>query len=161
MYRSRVEIQLASKRARRSEFDLGCGHGLTDGERAHAHLDSRRGAPRRIASRGRYLQQVPLISMWLPARGHLLCVSVPSVLICFRFLSDPLSLHHIIIPHIVRHWFGTVKNFSRVDHLLRVLAPGFPACVARMGNLTAELAYGNHPSVAPYAVGCCSINDMC
>ena len=25
-------------------------------------------------------------------------------------------------------------------------------CVARAGNLTAELAYGNHPSVAPHAV---------
>ena len=57
-----------------------------------------------------------------------------------------------IHPHIVRHWFGTVKKFSRVDQLLRVLAPGSPMCVARGGNLTAELAYGNHPSVAPNAV---------
>ena len=47
---------------------------------------------------------------------------------------------------------NTVKNFARVDQLLRVLAPGFPVCVARGGNLTAELAYGNHPSVAPHAV---------
>ena len=47
---------------------------------------------------------------------------------------------------------NTVKNFARVDQLLRVLAPGSPVCVARGGNLTAELAYGNHPSVAPHAV---------
>ena len=36
-----------------------------------------------------------------------------------------------IHPHIVRYWFGTVKNFPRVDQLLRVLAPGSPVCVAR------------------------------
>ena len=62
-----------------------------------------------------------------------------------------------IRPHIVRRWFGTVKNFPRVgqlrvDQLLRVLAPGSPVCVARGGSLPAELAYGNHPSVAPDAV---------
>ena len=64
--------------------------------------------------------------------------------------SDRIAPH--IHPHIVRHWFGTVKNFPRVDQLLRVLAPGSPVCVARGGNLTAELACGNHPSVAPHAV---------
>ena len=57
-----------------------------------------------------------------------------------------------IHPHIVRHWFGTVKNFPRADQLLRVLARGFPVCVAWGSNLTAELAYGNQPSVAPHAV---------
>ena len=29
-----------SERVRRSDFDSGCGHGTTDGERAHAQLDS-------------------------------------------------------------------------------------------------------------------------
>ena len=54
--------------------------------------------------------------------------------------------------HIVRHWFGTVQNFLRVDQLLRFLAPGSPVCVARRGYLTAQRAYGNYPSVAPHAV---------
>ena len=58
-----------------------------------------------------------------------------------------------IHPHTVRHWFGAVKNFPRVDHLLRGSAPGSPVCVvARGGNLTAERANGNRPSVAPHVV---------
>ena len=56
----------------------------------------------------------------------------------------------LIHPHIVRHWLGTAKKFPGVEQLLRVFAPGSPVCVARGGNLTAELAYGNHPSVAPH-----------
>ena len=55
-----------------------------------------------------------------------------------------------INPHIVRHRFVTVKNFPRVDQLLRVLAPGSTVCVARGGNLTAELAYGNTTRASPF-----------
>ena len=57
-----------------------------------------------------------------------------------------------IHPRIVRHWFGNVKKFPDVEQLLRVLVPVSPVCVARGGNLTAELAYGYHTSVAPHAV---------
>ena len=40
-YRSRVEIQLShSERVRRSDFDWGCGHGSSDGERVDAKLES-------------------------------------------------------------------------------------------------------------------------
>ena len=85
--------------------------------------------------------------MWLSARGRPFCVPVSAVLNCLRVLSDP-RVH----PDIIRHWFGTIKNFPRVDQLLRVLAPGSLVCVARGGNLTAELAYGNHLSVVPHAV---------
>ena len=57
-------------------------------------------------------------------------------------------------PHIhlevVRRWFGVVKKFPEVSTLLRVLSPGAPVCVERGGDLTAELAYGNHPSVVSH-----------
>ena len=81
-----------SERLRRSEVDWGCGHGSTDGKRAHAQLDSVV-----EAQCGRYHQQVPRISMWLPARGRLVCVPVPAVLNCLRPLSYPIALPHIFI----------------------------------------------------------------
>ena len=59
-------------------------------------------------------------------------------------------------PHInvdiVQHWFGAIKKFPSISLLLRVLAPGAPVGVARGGDLTTELAYGNHPDVATHAV---------
>ena len=90
--------------------------------------------------------------MSLPARGRLVCVPVPAVLNCLRPLSDPLALPHIFILTSFVISLVPSRNFPRVDQLLRVLAPGSPLCVARGGNLTAELAYGNHPSVAPHAI---------
>ena len=56
-------------------------------------------------------------------------------------------------PHtIVQHEFGTVKNFPCISLLLRVLAPGAPVSVARGGDFTTDLAYGNHSVVAMRAV---------
>ena len=51
---------------------------------------------------------------------------------------------------VVRHWFGAVKKFPAIRQLLHVLSPGAPVGVARGGDLHAELAYGNHPSVASH-----------
>ena len=51
---------------------------------------------------------------------------------------------------VVRHWFGAVKKFPAIRQLLRVLSPGAPVGVTRGGDLHAELAYGNHPSVASH-----------
>ena len=60
-----------------------------------------------------------------------------------------------LAPHIhcdtVRHWFGAVKKFPAISLLLCVLSPGSPVGVARGGDLSSELAYGNHPSVASHA----------
>ena len=66
---------------------------------------------------------------------------------------SPLWGLHVSPPifhrDVVRHWFSTVKIFPGITSLLRVVAPGALVCVARGGNLTAELAYGNHRSVVP------------
>ena len=42
------------------------------------------------------------------------------------------------------------QEIPPISVLLRVLSPGSPVCVARGGDLSSELAYGNHPSVAPH-----------
>ena len=143
-----------SERVRRSGCDLGCGHGSTDGERAHAQLDS-------VVEAWRVAQDSVMRSVSSTGSANLDVVASAGLSLlraCAGSVkwftsavgSDRIASH--IHPHIVRHWFGTVKKFPRVDQLLRVLAPGSPVCVARRGNLTAELAYGNHPSVAPHAV---------
>ena len=48
---ARGDTKSHSERVRRSDCDWGCGHGSTDGERAHAQLNRwlRRSASRRIA----------------------------------------------------------------------------------------------------------------
>ena len=53
---------------------------------------------------------------------------------------------------VVRHWFGAVKKLPAIRQLLHVLSPGAPGGVARGGDLHAEIAYGNHPSVASHEV---------
>ena len=83
--------------------------------------------------------------------GSSLLRACPGNVKLFTSAAGSARIAPLINSHIVRHWFGTVKNFPRVDQLLRVLAPASPVCVARGGNLTVELAYGNHPSVAPHA----------
>ena len=143
-----------SERVRRSEFNWGCGHGSTDGERAHAQLDSAVEAwcaaqdsvtPSVLSTGSANLDVVA------NAGSSLLRACAGSVEWFTSAVGSARIAPHIY-PHIVRHWFGTVKNFPRVEQLLRVLAPGSPVCVARGGNLTAELAYGNRPSVAPHVV---------
>ena len=52
----------------------------------------------------------------------------------------------------VPHWFESVKQFPSVSLLLRVLAPGAPVGVSGGGNLTAEVAGGNHPGIAQHDV---------
>ena len=47
----------------------------------------------------------------------------------------------------MKQHFGVAKKFPRIQQLLRVLSPGAPVDVGDGGNLAAELAYGNHPSV--------------
>ena len=62
--------------------------------------------------------------------------------------------HSVLASHIhldiVRHWFRAVKIFPAIRQLLHVLSPGAPVGVARGADLHAELAYGNHPSVASH-----------
>lgn len=62
----------------------------------------------------------------------------------------------LFAPHttiaITRQWLGTVKNCLAYSQMLRVLASLSLVYVASAGDFTAELAYGNHPSVAPHAV---------
>ena len=53
---------------------------------------------------------------------------------------------------IVRHWFGPVKQFPFISLLLHVLAPGEPVGVSGGGDLTAAIAYGNHPRSAQHDV---------
>ena len=53
---------------------------------------------------------------------------------------------------VVRHWFGAVKKFPAIRQLLHVWSPGAPVGIARGADLHAELAYGNHPSVASHEV---------
>ena len=143
-----------SERMRRSDCDWGCGHGSTDGERAHAQLDSAVEAWR--VAQDSIMRSVSStgstnLDVVASAGSSLLHACAGSVKMSTSAVgSDRIAPH--IHPHIVRHWFGTVKNFPRVDQLRGVLTPGSPVCVARGGNLAAELAYGNHPSVAPHAV---------
>lgn len=51
-----------------------------------------------------------------------------------------------------RHSFRTVKKFPDTYRLCRWLASGSPVYAVRGGCSIGELAYGNHPSVAPHAV---------
>ena len=59
-------------------------------------------------------------------------------------------------PHInvatVRHWSGSVNQFPSISLLLRVLAPGAPVGVSGGGDLTSEIAYGNHLGIAQHDV---------
>ena len=134
--------------------DSGCGHGATDGERARARLDAAVEAwcaaqdtvVRSVSSTGfANVDQVASVgSSFLGAWNGSVALFTSAV------GSARLAPH--IYPHIVRRWFGNVKKFAGGEQLLRVLVQGSPVCVARGGNLTAELARGNHPSVAPHAV---------
>ena len=130
------------ERVRRSDFGSGCGHGSTDGERALAQLDSAVEAWRAVQeSETRSVSSTGSANLDVVASAgsFLLCACAGSVkLFMFAVGSTRIAPH--IHSQIVRHWFGAVKNFPRVDQLLRVSAPGSPTCVARGGNLTAELA---------------------
>ena len=90
--------------------------------------------------------------MRLPSRGRLFCMPVTAVLIFLRLPSDPLALPHIfmltssvisLVPSRSSLALNSCSTFWHRD----------PLCVPGGSNLTAELAYGNHPSVAPHAVG--------
>ena len=61
----------------------------------------------------------------------------------------------------VVHWFGAVKKFPAIRQLLHVLSPGAPGGVARGGDLHAEIAYGNHPSVASHEVAINKKKNVC
>ena len=143
-----------SKRVRRSDFDSGCGHGSTNGERTHAQLDlvveagyaAQDSVSRSVSSTGSANLDV------VASAGSSLLRACDGGLTFFTSAVGSAHLAPHIHPHIVRHRFSTVKKFPGVERLLRVFAPGSPVCAARGGNLTAELAYGNHPSVAPPAV---------
>ena len=151
---AREDTVSPSERARRSDFDSGCGHGATDGEGAHVHLDSAVKAwcaaqdsiARSVSTTGSAKLDVVASS-----RSSLLRACDGSVTLFTSAVGSARFAPHIH-PHIVRNWFGPVKKFPGVEPLLRVLAPGSPVCVVRGGNLTAELADGDHPSVAPHAV---------
>ena len=142
-----------SERVRRSEIHSGCGHGSSDGDRVHAQLYSavetwrvtQDSIARSVSSTGSANLDV------IANAGSSLSRTCAGSVKLFTSAVGSARIASHIHPHIVRHWFGTVKKFPRVDQLLRVLAPGSPVCVARRGNLTAELASGNHQSVAPHA----------
>ena len=57
---------------------------------------------------------------------------------------------HLDVVRVVRHWFGAVKKFPAIRQTLHVVSPGAPVGVVRGGDLHAEPAYGNHPSVASH-----------
>ena len=95
--------------------------------------------------------------------GHLASVSSPLLRQCqgsVTLLTSTIGLS-LFSPHInvatVRHWSGSVKQFPSISLLLRVLAPGVPVGVSGGGDLPAEIAYGNHPGIAPHDV---SIHKM-
>ena len=139
---------------RRSEVDWGCGHGSTNGECAHAQLNSSVEAWR--ASQDSVTRSLSStgsanLDVVASAGASRLRACAGSVKLFTSAVGSDRNYPRIH-PQTVRHWFGTVKHFPRVDQLLGVLAPGFSVGVARGGNLIAELAYGNHPSVAPPAV---------
>ena len=141
-----------SERARRSDFDSGCRHGATDGERVHAQLDL--AVEAWCAAQDSVAHSVSTgsanIDVVACAGSSLLRACDGSVKLFTSAVGSARIAPHIH-PFIVRHWFGTVKKFPGVT-LLIVLAPGSPVCVARGGYPTAEHAYANHPSVAPHAV---------
>ena len=119
-----------SECVRRSDCDWGCGHGSTDGERAHAQLDSaveawrvaQDSVMRSVSSTGSANLDV------VASAGSSLLRGCAGSVKLFTSAVGPDRIAPHIHPHIVRHWIGTVKNFPRVDQLLRALAPGSPVC---------------------------------
>ena len=111
-----------SERVRRSDFDSGCGHGSTDGERAHAQLDlvfeawraAQDSVTPSVSSTGSANLDMVVsagLSLWRACTGSVKLFTSAVESACFA-----PHIHR----HIVRHWFGTVKNFPGVDQLLRV-----------------------------------------
>ena len=90
--------------------------------------------------------------------GHLPSVSSPLLRQCqgsvalLTFNIGPSLVSPNISVATVRHWSGSVKQFPSIYFLLRVLAPGAPVGVSEGGELTAEIAYGNHPGIALHDV---------
>ena len=122
-----------SEYVRRSDCDCGCRHDWTDGERAPAQLDSAVVAWRAAQDSGtRSVSSTGSANLDVVASAGLSLS--PTCADSVKFLTSAVGSARIashIHPHIVCHWFGTVRNFPRVDQLLRVLAPGSPVCVAR------------------------------
>ena len=142
-----------SESLRHSGSDSGCGHGATDGERAHAWLDSaveawctaQDSVARSVSSTGS--TAFDEVASARPSRLRACDGSVKLFTSSVRSARLAPHIHH----QMVRHWFRNAKKFPGVE-LLRVFVPGSPVCIAGGGNLTAELADGNHPSVAARAV---------
>ena len=90
--------------------------------------------------------------------GHLASVSSSLLRQCqgsvalFTSTFGPSLFSPDINVATVRLWFGSVKKFSSISSLLRVLAPGAPVGVSGGGDLTAEIAYGNQPGIAQHDV---------
>lgn len=115
---------------------------------------SRRGVPHRMMFRGRFLLEALRISILLQAL-NILCLRYCHGLVDLYTSAvglAPLAPHPHIHRYVLRHWFGSIQRFPCMAQLLRVLVPNALVCVARGGDLTAELAYGNHTGVAPHAV---------
>ena len=90
--------------------------------------------------------------------GHLPSVMSPLLRQCqgsIALLTSTIS-PSLFLPHInvvtVRHWSGSVKQLPSISLLPRVLALGAPVGVSGGGDLTAEIAYGNHPGIAKHDV---------
>ena len=123
------------ERVQRSDFDSGCGHGSTDGERAHAQLESaveawcaaQGSVTRSVSSTGSTNLDV------VASAGSSLLRACAGRVKLFTFAVGSARIAQHIYPHIVRHWFGTVKNFPRVDQLSSALRHRAPRCVLRGG----------------------------
>ena len=151
---ARGDTDSISERLRGSGLDSGCEHGATGSELARTRLDAtveascaaQDSVANSVSSIGSAnLDQVASVG------SSLLRACNDSVKVLTSAVGSARFAPHIY-PHTVRHWIDNVKKLPGVEQLLRVLVPGSPVCVARGGNLTAELAYGNHPNVAPHAV---------
>ena len=96
----------------------------------------------------------PMAEQGSASLGHLASVSSSLLRQCQGSVALRTSTigPSLFSPHInvatVRHWFGSVKQFPSISLLLCVLAPGKPVGVPGGGDLTAEIAYGNHPGIA-------------
>ena len=100
----------------------------------------------------------PLAEQGSASLGHLASVSSSflrqcqgSVALLRSTIGPSLFSPHINVAA-VRHWFGSVKQFPSISVRLRVLAPGAPVGVSGGGDLTAKIAYGNHPRIAQHDV---------
>ena len=60
-------------------------------------------------------------------------------------LERAIAVYHVR-PGFVRFWFGRLKGFPRVEEVVKIITNEARVDVAREGDLSAAIAYGNHNS---------------